>query len=88
MKGRIIDGPMGARLLASLERALACPDDQDQGELLVAHQREVLAAITAGTRTQPTPRRGFELGDPWPSDEDEATPLALVWARARAEGGL
>ena len=54
MMGRIIDGPTAAQLRASLERALDARDSQDQGELLLEHQRAVLAAITAGVRTQRT----------------------------------
>ena len=86
MKGRIIDGPTAADLRASLERALDARDGQDQGALLLDHQRGVMHAIAAGVRA----RRGIELGDPSPSGTDvsEATPLERAWARARAESGL
>lgn len=74
MKGRIVDGPTAAQLRASMERALDCRDHEDQGALLLAHQREVMHAITAGVRA----RRGVELGDP-----DHSLPLDRAWAFAR-----
>lgn len=86
MMGRIVDGPTAAQLRASLERALDCRDDEDQGELLLRLQRDLMHAIAAGVRA----RRGVELGDPSPSGTDvsEATPLERAWGRARAESGL
>lgn len=86
MRGRIVDGQTAAQLRASLERALDCRDGEDQGALLLAHQREVMHAIAAGVRV----RRGVELGDPSPSGTEvsEITPVERAWARARAESGL
>ena len=90
MSGRIVDGPTAAQLRASLEHALDAGDSQDQGELLVRHQRDVMLAIAAGVQAQRSHRHGVELGDPAPSGTviSEQSPVERAWWAARAQEGL